>query len=190
LIYPESEIQTIKKKTENPQDFASVLISSERSPDIDSSSDIYAPMLGSWKLKVVDHSEDGSSSTYSGNWIFSRVLEGRAIQDIFVCPGFSDRFAGMLKMKNRYGTTMRMFDLQTHQWHIDWFNPVSGRHDHLTARVEGDRIIHECPEKDGLEMKWVFENIEKNSFHWSGYESGDEGKTWKLSSEFFASRIE
>jgi uncharacterized protein len=52
-----------------------------------------------------------------------------------------------------------------------------------------DRIIQESAEIDGLVMRWVFENITDDSFHWFGESSTDKGKTWVLSTEFFAKRI-
>ena len=172
------------------EDFISALISGSLSADIEPAQDIYARLLGNWKLKMVDYYPDGRiRREHTGTWHFSRTLEGRAIQDVLVSPEFADRSFNKSIIGNRYGTTFRMMDPKTHQWHVDWFNPVSGIHNQLTALVEGDRIIQETVEINGLIMKWIFENITSDSFHWYGESSSDKGKTWILDVEFFAERL-
>ena len=172
------------------EDFISTLISDSRSADIEPEQDIYARLLGNWKLKMIDYYPDGRTQReHTGTWYFSRTLEGRAIQDVLVSPEFADRSYGKSMVGNRYGNTFRMMDPKTRQWHIDWFNPVSGIHNQLTARQDGDRIIQETAEMDGLIMRWIFENITADSFHWYGESSSDKGKTWILNAEFFAERV-
>lgn len=189
MIYPEKPVNNGRTVKKQPNDFASALVSVDRCNEIDDSSDIYAGMLGTWDMKVIDYNKvDGTKTTYRAKWFFSRVLEGRAIQDVFVCPEFTERSIGMSKIGNRYGSSFRMFDTKSKQWRVDWFNPVNGVHNQLVARKEGDRIIQETDEIDGLIMRWVFEDIQPNSFHWYGVNSTDKGKTWKLSVEFFAKR--
>jgi hypothetical protein len=105
----------------------------------------------------------------------SRSTDIGPAQDIYA------RFLGNWKLK--------MMDPKTLQWHINWFNPVSGIHNQLTARTEGDRIIQETAEMDGSMMRWIFEDITADSFHWYGESTTDKGKTWILDTEFFAERV-
>jgi hypothetical protein len=172
------------------EDFISALISDSCSPDIDSGQDIYGCLLGNWNLKMIDYDPDGRTKRdKSGTWHFSRTLEGRAIQDVLISPQPADRQYSKSIIGNRYGNTFRMMDPKTGQWHIDWFNPVTGIHNHLIARMEGDRIVQETAEVDGLIKRWIFENITMDSFHWYGESSSDKGKTWILDVEFFAERV-
>lgn len=172
------------------EDFFSTLISDSLSSDIGPAEDIYARLLGNWKLKMIDYYPDGRTKRdHGGVWYFSRTLEGRAIQDVLVSPEFAERSNNQSIIGNRYGTSFRMMDPKTRQWHLDWFNPVTGIHNQLTARTEGERIIQETPETDGVIMRWIFENITADSFHWYGESSIDKGRTWKLDVEFFAERI-
>ena len=171
-------------------DFNNTLISDSRSVEIEPEQDIYARLLGNWKLKMIDYYPDGKTQRdHTGTWYFSRTLEGRAIQDVLVSPELADRSSSKSIIGNRYGNTFRMMDPKTRQWHIDWFNPVSGIHNQLTAWAEGDKIIQETAEIDGLIMRWIFENITADSFHWYGESSSDKGKTWILNAEFFAQRV-
>jgi uncharacterized protein len=189
MIYPLSAHPFSKSDNVTPPDFAGALISPKKWKTIDVIQDIYAALLGNWKLKMTDYNpEKGTEKYQTGLWYFSRILEGRAIQDVLVSPEFAERYESSLP-GNRYGTTLRTMDPVTHQWKVYWFNPVSGTHNQLAARKDGDRIIQETPETDGLKMRWIFENITADSFHWYGENSLDHGKTWLLSAEFFATRI-
>ncbi len=172
------------------QDFVSSLISGSRSEEIEQAQDIYARLLGNWKLKIIDYDPDAKTQReQTGTWHFARTLEGRAIQDVLVSPEPSERSYRKSITGNRYGNTFRMMDPKTRHWHIDWFNPVRGVHNQLTARLEGDRIVQESSEVDGLIIRWIFEQIKAESFHWYGECSSDNGKTWILETEFFAERI-
>jgi uncharacterized protein len=190
MIYPEKHDLVSKSKLTSPWDFASALISIHPSPELEPNRDIYARLLGNWNLKITDYYPENQTKRHNtGVWYFSRTLEGRGIQDVLISPDFNQRSESSLTSGNRYGTSFRMMDPISHQWTIDWFNPVSGMHDRLIARVEGNRIIQETPESDGLKMRWIFDNITEESFHWYGEDSNDHGKTWVLSAEFFASKI-
>jgi hypothetical protein len=172
-----------------PANFAEALVSQTRSPDIHPDLDIYASLLGNWKLRLIDYDLDGRViRDQTGIWYFSRTLEGRAVQDVLVTPDFIGRSDNALMTGNRYGSTIRIIDPKTQRWKINWFNPVSGVFNELFARLEGNNIIQESAEHGGHIMRWIFENITANSFHWYGETSDDHGKTWILRAEFFAAR--
>ena len=190
-IYPGHHDTIITKKTvQTCQEFAEALVSEHRSPEIDSASDIYACLLGNWKMTLVDINEDGTRDNLTGEWYFSRVLEGRAIQDILMAPGRGQHVPDKFKNDYRYGSTIRTFDRGTGKWTIDWFNPVTMTHNELRVRTESGKIIHEGKGTDGSMMRWVFDEITNNSFHWYGDDSTDQGKTWIRQAEFFGERIQ
>lgn len=66
--------------------FGSALVSEKRSTDIKPEEDIYAPLLGVWEVDTLDRQPDGSSVSGRGEWLFSRTLEGRAFQDVWILP--------------------------------------------------------------------------------------------------------
>jgi hypothetical protein len=163
------------------ESFINLLLSEQSSPEINKV-DIYDQLMGCWKVEVLDYADDGTMQKSTGDWVFSYVLAGRAIQDLFVTSGLAN------KRSNRFGTTIRMIDPVTQQWKIFWFNPLSGARNELTAHADGENIVHQGFSNLGNLIRWTFTDIKENSFHWSGEESIDQGKSWKLSSEFFAKR--
>src|SRR5262245_58249614 len=63
--------------------FTTALTSRTASPQ---AVDLYAPLIGSWSVNVTDYAEDGRASRGTGEWHFSRVLDGRGVQDVWISP--------------------------------------------------------------------------------------------------------
>lgn len=64
---------------------------------------LYGWLIGSWEMNAVHHLDDGTAEESTGEIHFGWVLEGRAIQDIWIRP----RRPAPSTM---YGTTLRIFD--------------------------------------------------------------------------------
>jgi hypothetical protein len=150
---------------------------------------LYGQFVGSWDLKVIDHDSDGSRREGSGEVHFGLVLEGRAIQDVWIVPGRGARQGSNVPtMGNRYGTTLRVYDPNIKAWHILWLNPVTQTYNTMIGRKVKDQIVQEYRDEDGTLSQWVFSEITPDSFHWIGRSSRDEGKSWFVETEFFAQR--
>src|SRR5207249_3891479 len=81
----------------------------------------------SWNLEVVryrglDVATDGLKGEVHAAW----VLEGRAVQDVWIMPRRDDRDAVPDRGMNMYGTTLRSWDPSIRAWRIAWTNPVHG----------------------------------------------------------------
>lgn len=149
---------------------------------------LYDGLIGSWDLEVIDYAADGTRHTRTGEWHFGWVLEGRAVQDVLIVPRRRERFDGMPRQGNRYGTTMRFFDPARQFWRIVWINPVTGALNTLDVRREDDRIVHEGDFAPGVRLRWTFADLTRRTFHWIGEFTTDGGTTWTLQAEFFARR--
>lgn len=168
-------------RTPDPSPFARVLVSASRASDLTDAEDIYAPLLGAWDVDSRDVVPDGSVVTGRGEWIFARVLDGRAIQDVLIIPSRTPRTRG------RYGTSIRTLNPTTRAWQVAWLNPVAGSFDVLQARRDGDRIVQEGTRPDGQRIRWVFDVITPERFHWYGEAEQADGR-WVLETELAGSR--
>ncbi len=169
-------------------DFASALLAKSPSTELGDAASVYAWLIGSWDVRVIDHQSDGSKHESAGEWHFSWVLEGRAVQDVWISPPRTQRKASPPKSGNRYGTSLRVYDSKIGAWRVTWINPVSGAHDELIGRRKGNDIVQEGRDSEGNQMRWVFTDIKPDTFRWYGERSYDGGKTWRLEAEFFAKR--
>lgn len=172
----------------NIQVFLGALISDHVSPEI-GDADIYGWLVGSWDMQVIDYDNDDEKRATHGEWHFARVLEGRAIQDVFIVPARKDRKAADEQTGNRYGCSLRVYDRELGAWKVRWNNPVTGAENNLVGKRIGDMIVQEGSDEHGSKFRWIFNDIESDSFHWYGERSFDDGKTWKLEVEFFGTRM-
>lgn len=104
--------------------FLVVLSASGRSVEIPEAADLYGWLVGSWTLEVLHYAGvDVAAQPITGEAHFGWVLEGRAIQDVWIMPRCSDRTPGLAKTNNMYGTTLRAWDPAIQGWRIRWLNP-------------------------------------------------------------------
>src|SRR5262245_2499960 len=114
-------------KSEPTVDFHSVLAAAARAPEIPEPADVYGWLCGSWDLAVLRYRGiDVSARGLSGEVHASRVLEGRAVQDVWIMPRTGDRRPDSDPSMNMYGTTLRSWDPAIKAWRIAWTNPVTG----------------------------------------------------------------
>jgi hypothetical protein len=170
---------------QSAEGFVSALLGSERHESIPAAEDIYAEVLGSWKLNGSEWDAKGSPRPIEIDLDVVRVLGGRAIQDTWVWtidPSLP------LKGSNRgHGSTFRVYDNVERCWNIFFFDTVDHRTVHLRGRRLDRDIVHEGMYHDKL-RRWTFTAITANSFTWLGQSSVDGGKTWKRDAEYFARR--
>jgi hypothetical protein len=158
------------------------------SAEIPAADDLYGWLVGAWAVRVVDYPRPGERREGSGEWHFAWVLEGRAVQDVWVCPPRADRTPHTPKPGNRYGTSVRMYHPTEGRWHVVWVNPVSGAINRLVARKVGADIFQEGQDDEGNAMRWVFTDITPQSARWYAERSTDGGASWTLEAEFFLTR--
>jgi hypothetical protein len=157
-------------------------------PELASRMGLYAPLIGRWDVDVVDYEDGGLVRRSRGEWLFSWVLEGRAIQDVFIVPTRGAR-NGAPGKGNRYGATLRVYDPGADTWRVTWTNAVTNVQTCLTGSRRGEEIFQEGSQEDGSLVRWVFSDMNPDSFRWTGLASTDGGATWRKQVEFFARRV-
>ncbi len=169
--------------------FVARLSAPGRSPEIDESDDVYGWLVGSWDLDVVHYKGiHVASRNIKAEAHFGWVLEGRAIQDVWIMPRSSDRRQDSDRTNNFYGSTLRVWDPAARGWRIRWMNPVTGHEERQTGRKVGDQIVQLGARADGTPTRWRFTEITADSFHWIGEVLEADGRTWKMEGEFRARR--
>jgi len=166
-----------------------VLAAAGRSPDIPEEMDVYGWLVGSWELILVGYDDADNVILTTGEAHFGWVLEGRAMQDVFINPRRSERGPGAPKFANWFGTTIRIYDPCIQAWRVNWFNPPDGIRAELIGRRRGNQIVQEGKFPDGTAIRWTFSEITADSFRWRGERLEPDGKTWRLQVEFHGRRI-
>ncbi len=183
-------MSAVQAKQTTSDNFLRVLCASGRSAEIPESADAYGWLVGSWQLEVLHYGGiDLSSQNIKAEAHFGWVLEGRAIQDVWIMPRMSDRKSDSNRKNNMYGTTLRVWDPAIQAWRIRWIDPVSGYEERQTGRKVGNEIVQVGARSDGTPTRWRFTEITPNSFRWLGEALEPDGKSWKLEGEFLARRL-
>jgi hypothetical protein len=142
--------------------------------------DYFGALVGEWAIEWMDHLDAGSPRCVKGEWIFARVLDGTAVQDVFIVPARSERDP---QPDAEYGTTLRIYNPQSESWDI--FYGCTGTAIQLTGKKMGNEIVLvEC--RDG-KMRYIFSDIRPTSFKWRKECMGDAGE-WVVVARIVAER--
>jgi hypothetical protein len=135
---------------------------------------LYGWLVGRWDMDGVVHLGNGKLEA-RGEIHAGWVLEGRAIQDVWILPGAF------------YGTTLRVYDPALDAWHILWSDPLKQYYSRQLGRAWEASIVQVGCSDGGVRTRWSFTEITPSSFHWTG-ERLTQGDDWAIQAEFFARR--
>jgi hypothetical protein len=137
---------------------------------------LYGWLVGDWEMDAIIYRDEGTELRSRGEIHAGWVLEGRAIQDVWIVPGVF------------YGTTLRVYDPGLDAWHILWSDPLRQYYSKQIGRARGTGIVQEGASADGTSTRWSFTEMTPESFHWIG-EKSDGQSGWIRISEFLARRL-
>ena len=141
---------------------------------------LFGQFVGDWEFEGSNYDGTGVRSTDKGEIHFGWVLQGRAVQDLWIEREISDNRPKV------YGSTMRFYDPSIDAWRITWMEPGYGVVTSLIARTVGEEIVLEGKDTGGASIHWIFSQIKPNSFHWRAEKLM--GDTWKIYEELDARR--
>ena len=151
--------------------------SSDPNPILGDEARTFDRLVGTWDADFGFPRKDGTVLHKKGELHFGWVMDGTAIQDLWIgYPTESGK-------ERSFGTTLRFFDNQIRQWRIVFINPRFNYVVTAQGRRDGADIVF-----DGLPLRWTFSEITAESFHWQGEKSYDSGKTWKVEEDHHMKR--
>jgi hypothetical protein len=136
---------------------------------------LFAWLIGDWEFDITTLPEDGSAHQGRGEIHAGWVLQGRAIQDVWMIP------------HNWYGTTLRIYDPNLDAWRILWNDPATNFFSEQIARGRGGDILQEGVDPRGGSMRWTFTEVTRKSFCWTAERAAD-GRDWRREVEIEARR--
>jgi hypothetical protein len=166
------------QQTPDPrQAMVKALSASGPHPSLGDEARVFDRFVGAWDCDYTFFAEDGGVKRASGELEFGWVLDGRAVQDIWIT--YPDEHS----KERDIGTSVRFFDPKSKLWRVLFVNPAYGSHITMQGRAEGDRIVLRGVNEEGSMLRWSFNEIQTDSFIWRGEKSRDGGKTWRLREE-------
>lgn len=158
-------------------------------PDRADKLNLYGQFVGRWEMDASYHLNDGTIRRSRGEIHFGWVLDGRAIQDVWIVPARSMQRSDPPEWGDFYGTTIRVYDPRIDAWQILWIDPLTQVYRRMTGRARADEIVQEGEDESGAPVRWSFTEIRRDSFRWLADRSPDRDASWQLQVEFLARRI-
>ena len=147
-------------------------------PSLGEQAKVFGRFVGTWEIEYTDFSKDGKVTHRSGELIVGWVMDGRAIQDLFIV------YPSAAHEDREVYTTLRYFDPKSGTWRAAFIDPEHVSVARFTGGAVGyDRIVLDSQDFNGKQTRWSFNDIRPDSFVWREEESSDGGKTWRLQAE-------
>jgi hypothetical protein len=135
--------------------------------------------MGTWKihLKRLLHPLTGSTAwvEFDGTSVTRKVWNGRANLEEFESDGPTGHVEGL---------TLRLYNLQSHQWSLYWANGKDGILGQPTIgefkNGHGEFFDQEPFNGRAILVRYVWSDITPNSAHFEQSFSDDGGKTWEV----------
>lgn len=156
--------------------FTDALLSRERHPALPEEDDWFAPLLGDWEFTF----RDTGGRELRGEWFFRRVLEGTAIEDIFICPARGTP----PQPDGEYGAAIRVYDPARRCYRMTYLCTKYTKR--LEVRREKGQLV--CTLLDDSRNRWVFTHIGKDAFQWQNQTLLESGES-RINCEVNARRI-
>ncbi len=160
----------------------SVLGAPRPHPSYGNQADIFGRFVGTWDCDYSFIANNGNVTHKKGELLFGWILDGRALQDIWISYPIHP------KEERKAGTSIRFYDPKTKLWQVVFVAPAYGGIVTVSGGLEGDRIVLRGKDTDGSLIRWSFNDIKQDSFVWRGETSYDQGKSWVLQEEHHMTR--
>lgn len=158
-------------------EFMNALVSENKNNMIPKEYDWFEPLIGDW-----DFDYYAADRHVEGEWLFRRVLEGIAIEDLFICPSRATKETNP-QPDGEYGVALRIFNTETKCYDMTYV--CSKYIKLLEVKKENERIV--CTVKNKPTNKWVFSEITNHSFRWQNITVLD-NEEWHINSNVYAKR--
>jgi hypothetical protein len=173
-----------------PRAFLEALPSAGPAPELADVDNIFEWLIGSWDIDAVLHGANGIVQKSRGEIHASWVLEGRAIQDLFIFPRRADRRSGRPAHGDRYATTIRTYDRSLKAWRVTFINPAADETSaQLIARRNGNDIMIDGQLANGTPVRWQYNAITATSFQYRAKMMDPGSNSWHLYLELFGKRV-
>jgi hypothetical protein len=160
-------------------DLTAALNATSPNPALGDHARVLGRIVGTWEVEYTDFAKDGTASHRTGQYIVGWIMDGRALQNLWIVNP-----SGTRKEREVY-TDLHWFDAKSRTWRAAFVDPEHGSVARFTGGPVGnDRYVLETSDLGSKQTRWSFNDIRPDSFVWRDEASNDDGKTWKLHSEY------
>jgi hypothetical protein len=164
-------------------DLTTALKATSAHPSLSDQAEVVGRLVGTWDVEYTDFAKDGKAIHRTGQFIVGWVMDGRALQDVWIVNP-----SGTRKQREVY-TDLHHFDPKSRTWRTTFVDPEHGPVARFTGGPVGnDRFVLETQDMGSNTTRWSANDIRPDSFVWRDEASSDGGKTWRLQAEYHMKR--
>lgn len=148
-------------------------------PSLGDQAEVVGRLVGTWDVEYTSFGKDGKATRRTGEFIVGWVMDGRALQILWIVNP-----SGTRKDRELY-TNLHWFDQKARAWRSAFVDPEHGSVARFTGGPQGtDRFVLETQDFGSARNRWSANDIRPDAFVWRDEKSNDDGKTWKLEAEY------
>jgi hypothetical protein len=153
-------------------------------PSLGEHASVLGRLIGSWDVEYMDIGKDGKAIHRSGELLVGWVLDGRAIEDLWIV------YPEQAGKEREVYADLRYFDPKSQNWPAIFIDPQAASFATFAGGAAGnDRIVLDSRDLvAGQTRRWSFIDIRGDSLVFRDDASSDGGKTWTLKSEYHMKR--
>jgi hypothetical protein len=136
---------------------------------------LFGQFIGSWE--IFEHRYPLSRLRAPGEVHFNWILGGRAVQDVW---GSLDSNTHRL---TPWGTTIRYYDPNLGAWRSTWIAPRQRAVRRFIGHKVGSEIVLQEEDRGLRTERWVFADIQSDSFRWYALKRQHRGGPWRMVEE-------
>lgn len=146
-------------------------------------SKVLESLVGSWDVEYMDVLKDGRQQHRTGQFIVAWVLDGRAIEDVWIVDPSEGRHDREVYADVRY------FDSKSRTWPTVFIDPEHASIAKFTGGATADgRMVLQTTDLGRPQSRWSFVDIEPETCVFRDEYSTDGGESWKLQAEYHMKR--
>jgi hypothetical protein len=153
-------------------------------PSLGDRAAVLGRLVGTWDVEYMDIAKDGKAIHRTGELLVGWVMDGRAIEDLWIV------YPSAPAEEREVYADVRYFDPKSGTWPAVFIDPQVASIATFTGGAAGaDRIVLDSQDLvAGQTRRWSFNDIRDDSLVFRDDASSDGGKTWKLKSEYHMKR--
>ena len=159
-------------------DVISALVAAGPHASLGDQAKVLEQLVGTWDVEYRDILKDGREQRRSGQFIMAWVLDGRAIEDVWIVEPLENQ------QEREVYAAIQYFDSKTRSWPMVFIDPEHASTAKLTggATLDG-RMVLQTSDLGRPQNRWSFTVAGPDSVVFRDEFSSDGGETWKLLSE-------
>jgi hypothetical protein len=153
-------------------------------PSLGDHASVLERLVGAWDVEYMDVSKDGQQIHRSGELIVGWVMDGRAVEDLWIV------YPSEAGKDREVYADLRYFDTKSGTWRAIFIDPQDASFATFKGDAVGDdQIVLDSQDLvAGQTRRWSFNDIRDDSLVFRDDASSDGGKSWTLKSKYHMKR--